>query len=291
MGKSLVYLSPHKDPFLNHAIEMTLFKAYEAYESILMLWVNAPAFVLGRNQNPWREIDIEQAKQQNIPILRRYSGGGTVYHDEGNLNFSFIKHHQKYDEAAQFQMVIDAAKKLGIPLALSNRKDLLCCDKKISGNAFYLKGKRRMHHGTLLIGADLEAIKGLLKAKDPEHLSRFTNMKSVASVSSPVMNLNAYVPSLTVSQMINAIVDTYYKAAGYDADVLEDAELFERHRSHIDQMAEDLKTWEWTFGQTPSFDYRADDNRIVSVKSGKIIPSGVLEPTVVHHLENNHFRR
>jgi lipoate-protein ligase A len=113
MKKRLIVLSNTKDPYMNHAVEEILFTTYVDYEQILFLWVNEPTVVFGRNQNPFREIDVSFAQSRGIKLLRRLSGGGTVYHDVGNINYSFIDHASIYDEAAHFKVVQNAIGKFG----------------------------------------------------------------------------------------------------------------------------------------------------------------------------------
>lgn len=291
MAKAMVYLSKSKNPYINHAIEMTLFSEYPQYDAILMLYTNEKAVVFGRNQNPWREIDVVKADAENVALLRRHSGGGTVFHDLGNLNFSFITGIHAYDEDRQFALIQQAMQNLGIDLERTPRKDLFYKGKKVSGNAFYLKGKRRMHHGTLLIDSSLDSVGTILMAKNETHLNRFQKIKSVASVSSPVTNLRHYSEGLSVETAINAIVDVFYKQWDYQVDFLSETDLRHAHDKTLDSISETLKSWEWTYGQTPTFDYEPYENQILKVKSGRIISGEALDFALVQHLESQHFRR
>lgn len=250
--KSLLVISNSNNPFVNHALEEVLFSGYTAYESILFLWVNGPSVVFGRNQNPWREIDVERAKRENVRLIRRLSGGGTVYHDLGNLNFSFIEHQSVYDVGRHFDWIIEAADDLGVKLNVSARKDLLNDGKKVSGNAFYLKGNRRIHHGTLLVDANLADAKHLLKASDPNHTARYSHIKSVVSVPSPIVNMKSIRPDLTVGKVINSIVDRYYKNNEYGVDVLDANQILEDQKRQIRQSMKKFESDEWTFGETPN---------------------------------------
>lgn len=250
--KSLLVLSNSNNPLVNHALEEVLFNGYNTYESILFLWVNGPSVVFGRNQNPWREIDVEHANREGIRLIRRLSGGGTVYHDLGNLNFSFIEHQSVYDVGKHFDWIVEAVENLGVELILSARKDLLAGGKKVSGNAFYLKGNRRIHHGTLLVDANLANAKQLLKANDPNHTARYSHIKSVVSVPSPIVNLKTVSTDLTVGKVINSIVDVYYRNSNYGVDVLEAAQILENQKQLIRQSMKKFASDEWTFGETPN---------------------------------------
>ena len=250
--KSLLVISNLNNPLINHALEEVLFNGFNAYESILFLWVNGPSVVFGRNQNPWREIDVDRANSENVRLIRRLSGGGTVYHDLGNLNFSFIEHQSVYDVSRHFDWIIEATGNLGVTLSLSTRKDLLAAGKKVSGNAFYLKGNRRIHHGTLLVDANLADAKHLLKASDENHIAKFSHIKSVVSVPSPIVNLKAINGDLTVGKVINSIVDVYYQKNEYGVDVLEANQILEDHKRQIRQSMNKFASDEWTFGETPN---------------------------------------
>lgn len=247
--RSLLVLSNWHDPYRNHALEDVLFHMKSEYGRVLLLYVNGRSIIFGRNQNPFREIDVVTAEQEGIPLIRRISGGGTVYHDLGNLNYSFIEHHSLYDEQAHFKWIQEAVGSLGIQLELTARKDLRAESKKVSGNAFYLKGKKRLHHGTLLINADLGDASRLLMASKPFHTSKFSNQKSVVSVPSPVINLNQLNPSIHMSSVKNAIIDVYYKAHDYAVDVMEGFEFLGKD---WDMARSKYESKEWTFGETPN---------------------------------------
>lgn len=246
--RNLLVLSKWNDPYKNHALEDVLFHLKGEYARVLLLYVNSRSIIFGRNQNPYREIDVDAAAHENIPVIRRISGGGTVYHDLGNLNFSFIEHNSLYDEKAHFKWIMEAVGGLGVPLELTPRKDLRAEGKKVSGNAFYLKGNKRLHHGTLLVDADLEYASRLLMASKPDHTIRFSNEKCVVSVPSPVVNLKTLNPTIQMSAVMNAVIDVFYKAHDYEVDVVEGSAFMGRN---WEEVRFKYGSREWTFGETP----------------------------------------
>ena len=180
------------------------------------------------------------------------SGGGTVYHDLGNLNFSFITSHPDYDESAYFRLIIRALGSLGIPLTLNGRKDLVYKNQKVSGNAFYLRGNRRLHHGTLLVDADKIALWRYLSHDMPSIVG-----KGISSTRSEVINLREVSEHVTTDSIKIAIQDMFQK-------MREPVALHEGNARGIlnhDQMKIYEKarirhaTWAWQYGETPSFRY------------------------------------
>lgn len=241
-----IYISPYHDPYINQAIEHDLFHNTSSY--VLMLYINAPCVVIGRNQNPWQEINIKEAKALNVDVLRRLSGGGTVYHDLGNINFSFMYDKSEHTVEDNFKIIIDAMNDLGIRLNVNKRNDLCYKDFKVSGNAFYNRGKRAMHHGTLLINADTSKLWRILNFD----LDRFET-RSVASVKSKVINLKE-VKDITTDDVLKA-VSYRFKGQNHIQGELPDDNRF--------------KTWSWLYGETPPFTYKGQNN--LTVKAGKIV--------------------
>ena len=196
------------DPYLNLAIEEYLFDT--ADEDVFILWQNAPTVVIGKNQNAYAEIDLDLAKERGIHIARRITGGGAVYHDLGNLNYSFISpsHNGEGLDFAHFTApIIETLALMGLSASLSGRNDLLVGDKKFSGNAEYSKNGRVLHHGTLLFDSDLSVLSDVLRV-DEEKLAS----KAIRSTRSRVTNL---LPLLNPSIGIRTADDLKVKIAEY----------------------------------------------------------------------------
>ena len=174
------------DPYYNLAVEEYLLRQSE--DDYFMLWQNAPSVIIGKNQNAYTEVELDYARSAGINVVRRITGGGAVYHDGGNLNFSFITSTAKAD-ALDFDYftrpIISALAEMGLECTLSGRNDLEIGGRKFSGNAQYSDGRRILHHGTLLFNTDLDVLEKALRT-DKEKLE----FKAVKSHKGRVVNLS-----------------------------------------------------------------------------------------------------
>ncbi|MBN2796139.1 MAG: lipoate--protein ligase [Clostridia bacterium] len=231
------------DPWHNLALEEKLFFEVEDNEAIFYLWQNQNTVVIGRNQNPYRECKYLQLEQDGGKLARRLSGGGAVFHDLGNLNFTFIMKKPLYDIKRQLQVIIDAMANLGIKAEFSGRNDILTDGRKFSGNAFYYHEDRCYHHGTLLVSADI-----LNLAKYLSVSKKKIESKGVKSVQSRVINLSELKPDLTIDKLKDALKDSFMKTySHYDCqtellDEISNETLYNKYAS-----------WDWRFGKTPEF--------------------------------------
>ncbi len=248
------------DPFYNHAIEEYIMDNFT--EEAFILWQNRPSILIGRNQNTASEINQEFVRNHGIDVVRRLSGGGTVFCDLGNFNFTFITN--KGSEKESFETfarpVIEALKSLGVQADFSGRNDITIEGKKISGNAQYHHGNRLLHHGTLLFNGDLSSLKGALISKP----LKFKD-KSVKSVASRVTNIYPHLKSpMSVEAfkdyLKNFIMDYHHIDREY---ILTEAE----NQKVLDISKNRFESWEWNYGKSPKYDYHH------SVK----YPSGLIE--------------
>ncbi len=220
------------DPHYNLAVEEYLFNTSQ--EEVFLLWQNSPTVVIGKNQNAFTEINMEVLEKSNVKIARRITGGGAVYHDEGNVNYSFIAPNAKtegIDFSRYAEPILNALKTLGLTATLSGRNDILVGDKKISGNAQHRVGSRVLHHGTLLYSSDLEFLSSVLKV-DKEKLTS----KAVKSTRSRVENIKNLVTSkMDVSSFIGYL--SSYIIKRYNPEILpiidnaEIQEIYNRNKS------------------------------------------------------------
>ena len=194
------YVSPSRDGWQNLAMDEWFLDHLNPDDLILYFYVNQNAVIIGKNQNPWKECDLAAMEADQVQLVRRVTGGGAVYHDCGNLNFSFIAGEQRYDLEKQLNLILRAVQSFGIPCGFSGRNDLLADGKKFSGNAFCSRQGIRQHHGTLLLRSDLGRLQNYLQV-DPRKLKA----KGVESVRSRVCNLSEFTPDVTPETMLQAI--------------------------------------------------------------------------------------
>ena len=211
-----ILISPSHNPAFNLAAEEYLF--LHSVENLAFLYVNNSCVVLGSNQVLRNELNQEFCRTENIPVLRRMSGGGTVFHDAGNLNYSFITqgNGRPADMTGAFlQPVVAALSELGIKATVGRRKDLWLDEKyKISGTASHISRGRELHHGTLLFDADLQKLEKVLSADKPDH-----NLRGTASVPSPVMNIREYMrrngmPDMNSAEFVAAFTSALTRQTG-----------------------------------------------------------------------------
>ncbi|MBV5348467.1 lipoate--protein ligase [bacterium] len=235
------------DPYFNLAAEEYFLKNFQ--EDFFMLWRSRLSVVVGKHQNALAEINHEFVRLHQIPVARRLSGGGTVFHDPGNVNFTFIRNVANISEV-NFKIftipVIEALRKLGVEAYTTGRNDLLIDGKKISGNAEHVHRNRVLHHGTLLFDSRLEALKGALKVD----LSKFED-KAVQSNRSEVTNISNYLPNpISVMEftdfLFGEISQNYTEFQIYEPTV-EDLEAIQK------LSIEKYQTWDWIFGYSPRY--------------------------------------
>ena len=242
-----IYLSNVYEASFNLALEKFLFETCQEEDFIFYLWQNESTIVIGRHQNPYKECNIEKVKADGVDLVRRPSGGGAVYHDKGNLNFTFISHEKNYDLDKNYSIILDALKVYGIYGQATGRNDLTIGDVKFSGNAFMSDQGINCHHGTLLVNADTVALQKYLT---PSPLK--IKSKGVDSVKSRVINLRDLNTKLSTEGLKNHLIDSFYKHHGKgQMPIWID-------RDNADPLVldneKDFYGWEWCHGMTPAFD-------------------------------------
>ncbi len=235
------------NPYANLAVEEYLLSHCHKNECALYLWQNQRTVVIGKNQNAWAECRAEALERDGGHLARRLSGGGAVYHDLGNLNFTFVTDKEHFDVSRQLDVIQRAVQSLGIPSEKSGRNDLTLHGRKFSGNAFYRQGNFCYHHGTIMVDVCVEEMLKYLTVSK-EKLSS----NGVASVKARVVNLMQYAPKLTIDALKGALKDAFEEVYGIPSDTVR----IERFDKNYLQKAEDrLKSWEWLYGKKFNFQH------------------------------------
>lgn len=291
-----MYVSMSHDPYVHLAWEDFLFRTVAQDVPVCFLYVNAPCVVIGKNQNLWGEVDARAMREARIPVVRRKSGGGSVYHDLGNLNYSFHMPRSAFSRRTHTELVARALRAPPVsmpsrfgrpPVFLNERYDLTVYssgapaaeaahERKVSGSAYKIAQERAYHHGTLLLHADLARMSML---KQRRH-----NMKSkaVASVPSPVANLQDTFPDAPctlahVTEVIRAEFARMYGATDVhtlDASCLDTEALIRGRLVRVRNSYEDMQTWSWLYGSSPAFSVTA---------STQTVPDGDRQGTLTLH--------
>ncbi|MFI3312655.1 MAG: lipoate--protein ligase [Eubacteriales bacterium] len=247
--KNYYHVSPSHDGWTNLATDEWILDNIEDDELFLFFYVNKNAVILGKNQNPWKECNMDAMNQDGVQLVRRITGGGAVYHDCGNLNFSFIAGKNRYDVDKQLGMILQALRALGIPCECSGRNDMLCQGKKFSGNAFCSRKGARQHHGTLLIHSDLSKLQNYLNVD-----ARKLEAKGVTSVRSRVCNLTDFSMTLSVPIMISSLRQAFRKTYGDYTEWMPQGLALAEIQTYREKHA----SFDWRIGQTPRFDIEFD---------------------------------
>ncbi len=237
------------DPYFNLAAEEYVMDHFD--RDCFMLWRNAPAIIVGRHQNTLAEINHDYVRQHNIPVVRRMSGGGAVFHDLGNLNFTFIAAgdaNTQVDFRRFTRPILDALRGLGVDARFEGRNDLTIDGRKFSGNAEYIHKGRILHHGTLLFSAQMADVAAALRP-DP---AKFAD-KAVKSVRSRVTNISEHLPQpMTVLEFRDCLME-YVMAETPDAEAYT---FTATDRAAIERLRDTkYATWEWNYGHSPRYNF------------------------------------
>ena len=238
------------DPYFNIATDEFIFKHIQ--EDCFMLWRNDNAIIVGKHQNTLAEINVDFVKEKGIKVVRRLSGGGAVYHDLGNLNFSFTRTGDNY-EMIDFERytkpILDVLKTLGVEAKFEGRNDLTIEGKKFSGNAEHVFKNKVLHHGTLLFSSEMADVSGALKINPLKYKDR-----GVKSVPNRVTNISEHLKEkISLDEFTDKIMD-------HITATFPDATMYEFTPGDLRKIQEirDKKysTWEWNFGYSPDYNFK-----------------------------------
>jgi lipoate-protein ligase A len=261
----MIYIETHSlDPTWNLAFEEYCLKELVQFERIMLLWQNDNAIIIGRYQNAENEVNLAAARKMGTQIVRRPSGGGAVYHDLGNLNYTFIypiEGLNRLDFSVYAEPMVTALNRIGVPAEIKGRNDLLLDGKKISGTAQRIYKGRLMHHGTLLYDSDLDALESVLQVDTAKVAS-----KGVASIRSRVINIKDHLPDGRFED-----VHAFWQAllaAFSEQEPITPFELTPDMLAGVEALQkEKYQSWDWNFGRAPAFEY----------KNSRRFPGGKLE--------------
>ncbi|KOO50239.1 lipoate--protein ligase [Priestia koreensis] len=237
------------DPRINLAIEEYALKNLDINESYLLFYINEPSIIIGKNQNTVEEINTKYVDDNNIHVVRRLSGGGAVYHDLGNLNFSFITKDDgdSFHNFKKFtEPVIEALKRLGVNAELSGRNDILAEGRKISGNAQFSTRGRMFSHGTLLFDSEMDHVVSALRVKKDKIES-----KGIKSIRSRVANISEFLEEKVTIEEFKKLILAYI----FDGeDQIQEYKLTDSDWANIHQLSKErYQNWEWNYGKSPKF--------------------------------------
>lgn len=233
------------DPWYNLALEEHLLRNIGPGEVILYLWQNQGTVVIGRNQNAWKQCRCKELEDEGKKLARRLSGGGAVFHDLGNLNFTFIMERKNYNLERQLEVILRAVRRQGIDAEFSGRNDLTAAGRKFSGNAFYFEEKAAYHHGTILVDVDFEDMMRYLQVSQAKMRS-----KAVESVKARVVNLKSLNPEITIDSMADSVAGAFVEIYGGEKTV----EVVNPDTLDLEELYRRYSSWQWRYGETPKFD-------------------------------------
>ncbi len=244
-----------KDAYFNLALEEYFLKIKDLNEDLLILWQNEPTIVIGKNQNAYEELNVDFVEENHIKVVRRMSGGGAVYHDLGNLNFTIIKKEgnlYKNDFRFFALPVVSCLEKFGVAATFSGRNDILIDNKKFSGNAQYFYKNKVLHHGTLLFSSDLSILAKALHVKEEKLQS-----KGIKSVKSRVTNIYDYLnKGISLNDFQESLTLSMFEETGESINnyILTDDDVSQITILKNNKYA----TWEWNFGESPKMNYQKE---------------------------------
>ena len=242
------------DPTINLAMEEYVLKHLPADDSYFLFYVNEPSIIVGKNQNTIEEVNKQYIDDHHIHVVRRISGGGAVYHDKGNLNFSFVTSDDgnSFHNFKKFtEPIVQALQSMGVDAEMTGRNDIQVGAAKISGNAMVKVKNRMFSHGTLMLNSDLEEVQNALKV-NPKKIQS----KGVKSVRKRVANIEEFLDdSITIDQFKQIILKTIF-----GEHEVEEYHLTEEDWNNIKQLSnEKYRTWDWNYGKNPKYNFERDE--------------------------------
>lgn len=269
-----IIIGESTDPHYNLSLEEYLLQNIKKGECILYLWQNEKTVVIGRNQNALKECRVKELEEDGGTLVRRMSGGGAVFHDLGNLNFTFLVNKEDYDVDKQLQVILEAVRSFGIQADKSGRNDITVYEKKFSGNAFYQEGEKCYHHGTILVAVDMNKLSHYLNVSREKLVA-----KGVESVKARVTNLSEFSKEVTIDTMKDALIKAFERVyerplSQYDFGEVEEEEL--------KALVKKFSSWDYKYGKNLTSNYSLERKfswgmlqLMFDIKAGKVEDAAV----------------
>ena len=244
----MIYLEfPSSNPYFNLAFEQYVFDCLDKAESYFALWQNDNSIIVGKNQNTVEEINAGFVKERDVKVARRLSGGGAVYHDLGNLNFTFIadvKNADKLDLKFFCLPIKKALAAIGIKAEIGGRNDITIDGKKFSGNAQYVKDGRIMHHGTIMFSSDLNVLSQALSVDNEKIFS-----KGIKSTRARVANISEFLDKpISLAEFKEILIENVF-----ENNPRRNFEISDKDMSAVEKLSEKYASWEWNYGRSPQY--------------------------------------
>lgn len=270
--QSCILLIESVVPYRNLALENSLFENLKPNQSIILLWQNSNCVVIGRAQNPWLEANLNYTVAHNIPVLRRHSGGGTVFNDNGNINFTFMAYKPIYNRNTITQQVNQLLLSLGLDTYVNERNDILLKINgklyKISGSAYQETTTKGLHHATLLVSSDLTKLRKSLQPNNHNLI-----IKGITSTRTSVANISDTMPTLSVAYILTKLV-SHFQSYFSIANVTKLDNISESKLANLNKQT----SWEWNFGATPPFVHILEDKILEHEIKGQLkINRGIID--------------
>lgn len=237
-------------PYENLALEAHLMETVQEEEAVLYLWQNRHTVVIGRNQNAWKEVRVPELEKDGGHLVRRLSGGGAVYHDLGNLNFTFLVKDENYDVDRQTEVILQAVRSFGIQAQRTGRNDITVDGRKFSGNAFYKSKGSAYHHGTLLVNVDMDDLSRYLNVPAQKLTS-----KGVDSVRARVVNLQSLCGDVSVGKLKETLIASFADVYGCTPCELAQDRIDE---NSVAGQTKKFSSWDWIYGQPLPFTWEGE---------------------------------
>lgn len=274
----MIYINRHVyDPYFNIAAEEFILKNIN--DEILMFWENEPCVIIGKHQNTLKEVNTEFTEKNNIPVIRRISGGGTVFHDRGNINYTLITEPESKTNLVDFhkftQPVIDFFKTFGLDVQFKGKNNLTLYGKKFSGNSGHVFKNRVLHHGTLLFQTNLDWLNNVIN-KNSQNIKD----KSIPSIRAQVTNISDYLPMVTKEVFMKKMLTFFISYF----NIKETRQLSANEIYEINSLAkEKYHTWKWNYGYSPVFSFENNLNTVYGNFETKLtIKDGIIKDVVLY---------